>query len=210
MNSLTKWIVKTFASIALILPNTACEPEGRVLPVGKEQTDSQALITDEFSGIVQEWAGILVDHSGRKGTGSVYEANHYGEWLLKVHGQSLECSVTCGRGWYLDQVWAWVGEMADRPVEESGKVLLGSFPFYKQLRPMMPGYSIHFPLAEVLVNKELALMLKLELVELDFLGSPFHPTEVWAEGEEWEGTVGAKVVSLGRVGRDTAVALLGH
>lgn len=194
------------AGLAVALLLSACEPEGRVLPMGMEHQQ----VLEEETGFASDlrWDGILVDHAGQEGTGSVYEANHYGKWSLKLEDQILACNIVCGQGWYLNQVWAWVGDWEARPLHENGDAKLGAFPYYHKLPTMKLGYSIDFPFAASLYQMELAFMLKLELVELDFLGSPFHPTEVWAEGDEGAGTAGAKVVSLGKVKRDTALAML--
>jgi hypothetical protein len=185
---------------------TGCEEASHVAP---RQANMETVIEASEIAVGHEsgiWEGRLVDASGKAGSGSVFEANEYGGWQVVRTQDSLNGLIRCGRGWFVQECWAWVGQLEHLPVQKDGSLQLELFPWKEKLSQMRSLYEWQLPELGSNPAVEWAMVVCLDLAEIDFLGSPFHPTRVWAEGEVETSGGGRQIVSLRSAPFDSAIA----
>lgn len=203
-----KWqiSIQVWLCIMVLAGTMGCEGDETVKP----RQNAASAIAGQFSladdHLSSVWQGRLVDGAGKRGSGSVFEANEYGSWQVVSEQDSLNGLVRCGRGWFIQECWAWVGLANALPFDGEGAGLLDRFVWNDKLSHVQSLYEWQMPAPKVEVDKEWAMMVCLDLTEIDFLGSPFHPTRVWAEGTITQEVNGRQIVSLRHAPFDSAIA----
>lgn len=182
------------AMVAIFVMLTSCRPESNVEPKQQNAPDIAALgdtvhtlptpICTTVAG------GSLVDAQGRLGSGNIFGADIYGIWELFTTPNEMVIQLTLNRGWFVSAYNIYYGDSTQIPINPStGGGDAENYPAQSIVNPVKNIFEVRWPIPQAAIcPNQVWLSARFTLVELDFLGLPFNPTNVWLSGSNIGGT----------------------